>query len=357
MAQDTGSNSSGPLEDLIRAQIAQDGPMDVGTFMAMALGHPQYGYYVTRDPFGQAGDFTTAPEISQIFGELIGAWMADIWIQMGRPEKFILLECGPGRGTLMADALRATRKLPGFHEAAQIVLMEMSPVLRAKQEKALEDYEVNWIVGLNDPLIAEAVAPVICVANEFLDALPVRQFVKQGALWHERVIGLVDGALHFGLSPPVEPPSDGLEDGVYEIAPARNSFVRELCLILHTNGGAALFIDYGYEKSAPGDSLQAVKAHKFVSPLEEPGLADITAHVDFQAVRRAAAGCVAHGPVAQGSFLRALGIGVRAEMLKKQGEPEMIEAAVRRLIDEDAMGQIFKVMALTVGHEVKPAGF
>ncbi|MBU0800536.1 MAG: SAM-dependent methyltransferase [Alphaproteobacteria bacterium] len=353
-----------PLEDIIKAQIETSGPMDVGAFMNIALGHPEHGYYMNSDPFGRGGDFTTAPEISQMFGELVGAWVADLWMQMGRPARFMWLECGPGRGTLMADALRATRKLPGFHQAAQIVLMEMSPFLKDKQKETLADfttnYKIEWVDNLNHPLIQSSDYPIICVANEFLDALPVRQFVKQGMLWHERVVGLVDGALAFGMSPPVEPPSDGTVDGIYEVGPARNAFVRELCLQIRTNGGAALLIDYGYERSAPGDTLQALRAHQFVPVLEDAGQADITAHVDFQAIAHAAAGCAVHGPVTQGDFLRHLGIGVRAEMLKKQGDAEAaeaIDAAVRRLTDAEQMGTLFKVMALCAEENLKPAGF
>lgn len=346
-----------PLEELIRAQIAMNGPVDVGTFMNLALGHPQHGYYMKRDPFGQGGDFTTAPEISQIFGELIGAWAADIWAQMGRPEKFILLECGPGRGTLMADALRATRRVPGFHGAARIVLMEMSLKLRDRQVQALADYDVAWVDGLDDRLIAMTDMPVICIANEFLDALPVRQFVRHEGVWHERVIGVVDGALAFGLSPPVDAPSDGAQDGIYEIAPARNAFVRDLSARLARGGGAALLIDYGYERSAPGDTLQAVKDHEFAPVLADIGDADLTAHVDFQAIAQAAGGMAVYGPAGQGDFLRNLGIGIRAEMLKARGDAAAIDSAVRRLTDAGEMGSLFKVMALCAGPQLKPAGF
>lgn len=348
----------GPLEDLIRAQIGMNGPMDVGTFMALALGHPLHGYYMKRDPFGQGGDFTTAPEISQIFGELIGAWAADMWAQMGRPDPFILLECGPGRGTLMADALRATRKVPGFHKAAKIVLMETSLVLRDRQVQALADYDVAWVDSLDDRLMAMTDYPVICIANEFLDALPVRQFVRQDGAWHERVVGVVDGALVFGLSPPVDAPSDAQADGIYEIAPARNAFVRQLAARLARGGGAALLIDYGYERSAAGDTVQAVRDHAFAPVLADAGDADLTAHVDFQAVGQAAAGMIVHGPAGQGDFLRALGIGIRAEMLKSRGaDAGTIDTAVQRLTAAEEMGTLFKVMALCAGADLKPAGF
>ena len=346
-----------PLEELIRAQIAMNGPIDVGTFMNLALGHPQHGYYMKRDPFGQDGDFTTAPEISQIFGELIGAWAADMWTQMGRPDKFMLLECGPGRGTLMADALRATRKVPGFHGAAKIVLMEMSLKLRDRQVQTLADYDVAWVDGLDDRLIAFSDMPVICIANEFLDALPVRQFVRRDGVWHERVVGVVDGELAFGLSPPVDAPSDGTQDGIYEIAPVRNAFVRDLSARMARGGGAALLIDYGYERSAPGDTLQAVKAHQFAPVLADMGDADLTAHVDFQAIGRAAPEMIVHGPVGQGDFLRNLGIGIRAEMLKAKGDADAIESAVQRLTGAGEMGTLFKVMALCAGAQLKPAGF
>lgn len=346
-----------PLEHLIKAHIAENGPMDVGTFMGMALSHPQHGYYMARNPFGRAGDFTTAPEISQMFGELIGAWAADMWAQLGKPEKFTLLECGPGRGTLMADALRATRRLLGFHAAARIVLLETSLQLRDRQVQALADYDVAWADHLNAPELA-ADGPVICIANEFLDALPIRQFVKQGMLWHERVVGIVDDTLSFGLSPLVEPPSDGTQDGIYEVAPARNAFVRDLAAILQARGGAALFIDYGYERSAMGDTLQAVRGHSVAPVLEDPGMADLTAHVDFQALAQAAGDLSVYGPVGQGAFLQTLGIGIRAEMLKNHGaDIAQIEAALHRLTDETQMGTLFKVIALCAGAQLKPAGF
>lgn len=346
-----------PLEDLIWAQIIQDGPMDIGRFMALALGHPEHGYYNSRDPFGRAGDFTTAPEISQVFGELIGAWVADIWAQMGRPDPFIWLECGPGRGSLMADALRATRRVPGFHAAARIVLMEMSPVLKERQRAALDGYNVQWVADLDDPLLRLSAQPLICVANEFLDALPIRQFVRHDSTWHERVVGVYDGALAFGLSPPVVAPCDATADGIYEVAPARNDFIRALCARLRVAGGAALLIDYGYARSGAGDTLQAVKAHQFAPVLADPGTADITAHVDFDAAARVAvaAGVRACGPAGQGDFLRALGIGVRAEMLKRQGATD-IDEAVHRLTDDAAMGSLFKVMALCAGDDLQPAG-
>jgi NADH dehydrogenase [ubiquinone] 1 alpha subcomplex assembly factor 7 len=346
------------LKQIIMRQIAMMGPLDLGSYMTMVLGHPQYGYYNTRDPFGVHGDFTTAPEISQMFGELIGAWVVEMWVQLGTPENFILLECGPGRGTLMADALYSTRRVARFHESANITLMEMSTVLRAKQHAALSDYDVTWVESLNDDIFKTNDMPIICIANEFIDALPVRQFEKIGALWHERLIGVENDNLVIRLSPPVEAPSDATEDGIYEIAPARNNFVRDLSGLIAKCGGAALIIDYGYERSQMGDTMQAVKSHKYVGILDHIGDADITAHVDFQAIAQAASErCRVFGPVSQGVFLKSMGIEVRASILKRAGDEKLIDDALLRLTDPDQMGQLFKLISFVSPISLKPAGF
>lgn len=337
------------FEDRLKQDILHNGPVDVGTFMGRVATH----YYGTRDPFGTGGDFTTAPEISQMFGELLGAWAADVWTQMGRPNPFVLAECGPGRGTLMADALRATAKVPGFHAAADIRLIEMSPVLKEKQQATLRDHKVFWHERLED--VPEG-RPMILLANEFFDALPVRQFQKQGGRWHERVIGLDErGALQFGLVP-----ADGFApdaDGDFcEVSQAGRDIVRALCRRLIRTGGAALVIDYGYVKGS-GETLQAVKAHRPVPVLETPGEADLTAHVDFAALAVVAAreGATVRGPAAQGAFLHRLGIGQRAAALRQNAAAE-IDEALKRLADPAEMGELFKVMAFC-GPGVDPAGF
>lgn len=305
--------------------------MPLGRYMEICNAH----YYAARDPLGAAGDFTTAPEISQMFGEMIGTWCADRWLQIGSPEEFTLLECGPGRGTLMADLLRITKAIPGFHEAARIVLLETSPVLREKQRAALRDHKVQWVDDLKD---VEALnAPLIVIANEFLDALPVEQEVS-GA---QRVVKFEDGALGYHPSGKV----------TKEYAPVREAWTVRLCNLLKDKRGAALIIDYGYEKGG-GDTFQAVQKHEFVDPLTAPGTADLTAHVDFAALRDIAksVGIDVLGPAGQGRFLHDLGIGLRAAQLAKNANTEQcqaLDAALHRLCGHDQMGHLFKVVQFT----------
>ncbi|MGU9981783.1 class I SAM-dependent methyltransferase [Phreatobacter sp. HK31-P] len=345
-----------PLGEELRTLIATDGPMPVDRFMALALGHPRHGYYMTRDPFGAAGDFVTAPEISQVFGELIGVWAAGAWNALGRPASAHLIELGPGRGTLMADLLRTARALPAFHDAIAVHLVEMSPALANRQRQALAatTRPVTWHRDLSDI----PGGPAILVANEFLDALPVRQFVMTGRGWRERVIGVADGALAFGLAPDPVPPAilpEALREAppgaVCEIRPACASLAEQLAA--RTAPLAGLFIDYGYTEPAHGETLQAVKAHRFSYPLAEPGEADITAHVDFAAFARdiGAAGLVAGPAVPQREFLFSLGIRERAEALARHNPDafEPVRAGVERLIDPapTGMGALFRAMVVT----------
>lgn len=356
------------LPSLLEAEIRAQGPLDIGRFMGVALGHPKFGYYNTRDPFGEAGDFTTAPEISQMFGELLGAWVAQIWFDLRMPRNTALLECGPGRGTLMADALRATKNVKGFHESLEITLMEMSPVLREKQREALSGYSLRWIKTW-DELSGEG--PLIVLANEFLDALPVRHIEYAGGQWLERAVGLSrDGGFDFvhtpaqddllGLIPPGLPaPKEG---DMLELSPDRAAFMAKVFALLKRRGGAALFLDYGYVASAYGETLQALYRHEFCPVLERVGEADLTAHVDFAALGRAAgeAGITAHGPLTQGAFLKVLGIEARAAMLIKAASPvqaETVRKALHRLTHSDEMGTLFKVMGFSYGVSKNIAGF
>ncbi|MCD8563286.1 MAG: SAM-dependent methyltransferase [Alphaproteobacteria bacterium] len=356
------------LPSLLKAEIRAQGPLTIGRFMGLALGHPKFGYYNTRDPFGEAGDFTTAPEISQMFGELLGAWAAQIWFDLGIPQNVTLLECGPGRGTLMADALRATKNVKGFHQCLNVTLMEMSPVLREKQEEVLADYSPHWIKTL-DELSGEG--PVILLANEFLDALPVRHLEYAGGQWLERAVGVSrDEAFVFvhipapdellALIPPGLPaPQDG---DMLELSPDRAAFMGEVFSILKRRGGAVLFLDYGYVAPAYGETLQALYKHEFSPVLERIGEADLTAHVDFAALQRAAesAGVTAHGIVTQGAFLKALGIEARAAMLSKSAgaaQAENIRKALHRLTHSDEMGTLFKVIGFSHGLKERVAGF
>ena len=341
-----------PLAREIAALIRETGPIGIDRYMALCLGHPLHGYYRTRDPFGPRGDFTTAPEISQMFGELIGIWAACVHATMGAPDPLVLVELGPGRGTLMADALRALRAAaPGARVTPHLV--ETSPVLRAAQGRALAGAGAVWHTDVG----SLPAGPAILVANEFFDCLPVRQFQRTRTGWHERVIGLgSDGSLAFGLAPePMAGPDAVAPEGALMSVPGAGlDLIRGLARRLREGGGALLAIDYGHVRPGFGDTLQAVSGHRFADPLETPGEADLTAHVDFSALARAAtrAGAAVHGPVEQRAFLLALGLRARAERLRAVAGPDQaagIDAALERLTDagERGMGRLFKVMAVS----------
>ena len=346
-----------PLGARIAALIAEAGPITVADYMAMCLGDPEHGYYMAREPFGRGGDFVTAPEISQVFGELIGLWAVAAWMAMGAPPSVALVELGPGRGTLMADLLRAARVRPAFREAAAVHLVESSPRLRAVQEATLAGQAVTWHAAI-DTLPP---GPSIVVANEFFDALPIRQYARTGGGWAERMVGLDgEGRLAFGLrpaggaspSPALALPEAGREgEPILEVSPAATAIMAALAARIARDGGALLAIDYGYEGPAFGDTLQAMRRHAFVDPLADPGEADLTAHVDFAALARAASegGARPRPLLTQGAFLTRLGIGTRAARLaagKDAGAAAAIAAAVRRLTAPEAMGTLFKVLAV-----------
>ncbi|MBI4030514.1 MAG: SAM-dependent methyltransferase [Proteobacteria bacterium] len=355
-----------PLAQIIRKKIETEGPISVGTFMELALGHPEYGYYRTRDPLGRSGDFTTAPEISQIFGELLGLWVADMWMQMGSPPRFSFVEIGPGRGTLMADAMRATRKIKGFHDAARIVLVETSPVLTEKQKKTLVSYDVLWADSIDNPAVENGEGPIILLANEFLDTLSLRQLQLYRNEWYERVVVNKEAGFAFDVSNQVydsEIAAYGATDGaIFETSPEREAFIRNLSGLIHVRGGAALLIDYGHDRAGLGETLQAIRAHRFVSVLEDVGENDVTSHVDFSALARVAklADMYIYGPAGQGVFLESLGIRQRAEMLmwgKPPVQQKEIVEGMRRLTHSAQMGQLFRVMALCHDVNLRPAGF
>ncbi|RJF86736.1 class I SAM-dependent methyltransferase [Oleomonas cavernae] len=341
-----------PLALALAQRITHDGPLSVATVMAEALGHPRHGYYKTREPFGPAGDFVTAPEISQMFGELIGLWLGVVWLSLGAPARVVLAELGPGRGTLMADARRALAKVPGFPLENPVHLVETSRRLREIQAAAIAAPVIHHddIAGL------PANGPLLLVANEFFDALPIRQFVWNGRAWHERVVGLeaAGGALGFGLAPvPARdglPPHDGPKTGdVLEYSPAGVAIAGQLGQRLASQSGAALIIDYGTAHRGFADTLQAVSRHRFADVLATLGEADLTAHVNFGHLAQAAEGARAYGPVAQGGFLEALGLEARAGRLAaaRPDQAEAIAAARRRLTHPAEMGSLFKVLALT----------
>jgi SAM-dependent MidA family methyltransferase len=334
---------------MIRDLIAHEGPISVERYMSLCLGH----YYASRDPLGAAGDFTTAPEISQMFGELLGLWAVEVWHTIGRPTPFRLVELGPGRGTLMADALRAATLMPEFIAAAALDLVETSPTLRQRQKQALERTGVR--LAWHDRFEDVPRGPTIVIANEFLDALPIRQFVATEHGWCERLVGLRDDRLLFGLSaePERDLPPPGRVGDVLEWPRAAMILAAELAHRLAVNRGAALLIDYGYCGPAFGDTLQALRSQRFADPLASPGEADLTAHVDFHRIARAAGdGVRVHGPVPQREFLEALGLRERAASLRRRATPAQaaeIDRALDRLTARGpaGMGELFKVLALS----------
>jgi NADH dehydrogenase [ubiquinone] 1 alpha subcomplex assembly factor 7 len=343
-------------------RIALAGPITVADFMAEALGNPEHGYYQRRDPLGRGGDFITAPEVSQMFGELIGLWCVEVWHQMGCPDPCRLVELGPGRGTLMADALRAARVRPAFIAAASLHLVETSPYLRQRQAELLEAHRPHWHAAF-----AEIPAgPLLLVANEFFDALPLHQFELRPEGWRERMVANDGERLVFGWTEPG--PSFALlterqrRGAAAEVSPAGLSLASEIAGCLAQSGGAALIIDYGTSRSLPGESLQALRRHQPVDPLAEIGEADISAHVDFAALARAAgeAGAAVYGPLPQGEFLLRLGIAARAQSLLARATPAEardIETARRRLLDAREMGTLFKVLAFAAPSLPTPPGF
>ena len=364
------------LSDQLRTRIINNGPLSVAEYMSAALTDPRFGYYMGGDPFGIGGDFITAPEISQMFGELIGLWCVVEWQALGRPEPVNLVELGPGRGTLMADLLRAGRGGDGFLEALNLHLIEVSHVLKEAQEDTLvktpEIHAARTLHWLSD--ISEVPdGPTLLIANEFIDALPVHQFQMTAEGWRERLVGEKDkegegGGFRFVLA--AEAPADGAipagirgakEGDILETRPGAIELAQIIAGRLQAHPGAALIIDYGYGQSAVGDTLQAVQGHEYQDPLANPGGADLTAHVDFDAFGRAArvAGAEVHGPVSQGAFLGALGIDVRAEtlMTAAPAHAQDITDALHRLMSDDGMGQLFKVMALTSPGMAPPPGF
>jgi len=358
------------LEDLIRETIAERGPVTVASFMQVCLGHPTQGYYMKQDPFGEGGDFTTAPEISQMFGELLGLWAVAGWQAAGSPAPFSLIELGPGRGTLKADALRAAGGSEAFKRGVSVNLVEMSPALRATQQTRLvpTGLPIKWHDRLEEALAASQ-GPVFILANEFLDALPIHQFVLTTDGWRERLVGLDDqGQLAFTVAS--EPPPAFAENilrtrsteigAIAEFCPAVVGFVQQCAAAVAQRGGLALFIDYGYAQSAAGDTLQALRKHEYISRLAEPGDVDLTAHVDFEAVARAAlvGGAAPFGPISQGEFLSRIGMGQRADRLAASNPDAAkdVMEALDRLTNEARMGALFKVLALAP-QGVLPPGF
>nr|WP_321254434.1 SAM-dependent methyltransferase [uncultured Ruegeria sp.] len=350
------------LTDHLLARIGQDGPMTVADYMNECLLHPDLGYYTTRDPLGAKGDFITAPEISQMFGEMLGLCLAQSWLDQGRPARIALVELGPGRGTLMSDILRATRNIPGFHDAAQVVLLEASPTLRAIQLETLKDHAPVWI----DTIDMLPDLPTYLVANEFFDALPIRQFVRDGEGWRERLIGAEQGALSFGLGPSGPQPAlharlEDTQDGdLVELCAPAVPFVTEIAGRIAAHGGVGLIVDYGDWRSL-GETLQALRGHQRSDVLTDPGQADLTAHVDFEplAASSRTAGCAHTRLTPQGVFLERLGITARAQRLAQSLTGPVLDSLVsahRRLTHPEEMGNLFKVLGLYPANASPPPG-
>ena len=360
------------LAERIARRIAREGPMSLAEYMAVALGDPEQGYYMQGDPFGARGDFVTAPEVSQMFGELLGLWCAETWSRMGAPDPVHLVELGPGRGTLMADALRAARRVPGFLQALRLSLVEISPALRARQRDALQRAALHRDPQWHHTLAEVPRGPLLLLANEFFDALPVRQFVRNDGAWCERMVALAEDGrtLVFVLRParleaaallPREAEATP-EGGTFEVSPAASGVAAEIGGRLAEDGGAALILDYGAVRPLGEPTLQALRRHARHEVLSEPGTADLTAHVDFAALARGAgaAGAKAWDPMPQGAFLRALGIEARAEALSRDAAPDKAQAIaedLERLTEPEEMGALFKALALSHPEMRAPAGF
>ena len=357
-----GVAESSQLANEIKRLIRSSGPMPVWRYMELCLMHPEHGYYVSRDPLGREGDFTTAPEVSQMFGELLGLWAASVWRSIGSPEVVRLVELGPGRGTMMADALRALRVLPPLYQTLSVHLVEINPVLREKQKSLLTGLRnVTW----HDSLDEVPEGPAIILANEYFDVLPIHQVVRRETGWHERVVELDDdGILEFGIAPEPLPQFDVLLPPLVRAAPLGAVFewrpdaeMMKIAGRLRDQDGAALIIDYGHVRSDAGDTFQAIARHSFTDPLKSPGQADLTAHVDFQALAQGAeaVGARVHGPITQGEFLRRLGIETRAVTLMTKASHEASEdiaGALKRLTGggRSGMGSLFKVLGVSAPH-------
>lgn len=358
-----------PLETKLKRLISNNGPITLAQYMGECLSHPKHGYYMNKDPFGEGGDFTTAPEISQMFGEMIGMWIANTWQAMSSPSPIKLIELGPGRGTLMADILRVLNIVPELKSNLSVHMVEMSPTLIETQKKSLASEaqtKITWHKNLSE--IADGCSFII--ANEFFDALPVHQFEKTDKGWNERVLGLTDGKLTPALAPASpalfmtdEVKRNAANTGdILEASAISISIMAEISRRIKESGGASLIIDYGYKKTSYGDSIQAMKSHKYCPIFETPGHADITAHVNFATLSQCAEECGldVFGTAEQGAFLKQLGIEMRAEKLSTSATPQQkqdIASAIKRLIDDKEMGTLFKVIAVQNKNLPKPIGF
>jgi NADH dehydrogenase [ubiquinone] 1 alpha subcomplex assembly factor 7 len=353
-----------PLAERLRERITREGPISIADYMQACLADESEGYYTSRQPIGASGDFVTSPEVSQIFGELLGPWAVAVWQSMGEPKSIVVAELGPGRGTLLADAARAWRNMKHFAGCVSLALVETSPVLREIQRKTLHaaHQPIQWCETIDE---VPRGRPLTVLANEFIDALPIRQLVRRGGAWRERCVGFgqdggfafVDGAIVKDYTLPAAP------DG--EILEARSATAPLLAALAERAVEAplaALFIDYGHAKSGIGDTLQAMHRHHYADPLASPGETDLTAHVDFAALKHEAEalGLRAYGPMPQGEFLLRLGLSERRDRLLEAARPEqreLISSGAARLADPSQMGILFKVLALTSDGLAPPPPF
>lgn len=363
------------LEDRVKALIKSTGPISVAEYMTLCLLDPVDGFYPTRDPLGSAGDFITAPEISQMFGEVLGLFVLQSWMDMDKPDPFFLIELGPGRGVMMADMLRAASLDGGFKKAVQVVLIEASSALEAVQGQTLGHlgFPVQWATTLE----TAPVGPSLIIGNEFLDCLPIRQFIQRDTFagkdgWHERHVGLdEEGRLRFEIGPePIgataksfipDAQSEARKDELLETCPSIHQILETLNSRFETNPGRALFIDYGPDVTEFGDTLQALKRHKKIGVFELPGESDLTARVDFQTIKEIAATqkMTTSGPVTQREFLSKLGLEMRAVALAR-AQPDsksVIARQLHRLTDEAEMGELFKAICLQSPNLSTPLGF
>jgi SAM-dependent MidA family methyltransferase len=348
-----------PLYRRIAALIETSGPISVAEYMALCLFDPQHGYYTTREPFGVDGDFVTAPEISQMFGELVAVWMVTAWRSIGAPLPVTVAEVGPGRGTLMRDIIRSAGRIaPEWKTGARFALVEASPRLTALQRRTLEGMPAT--LSWHETIDTLPDRPLLVVGNELLDALPFRQFVFQDGGWSERAVGLDDdGRLRFVLKagsfdPSLLPAGQAVEEGtIFEISPARSAFMQRVCERLAKRGGAGIFLHYGHLRTGFGDTFQAVRRHAYEDVLQSPGEADLTSHVDFAVLESVAHACgLATSTATQGDFLLGMGLLQRAGRLgatEGSGQREAIRAAVERLAGPDMMGTLFKVLMIAPG--------
>ncbi|MCF8467495.1 MAG: SAM-dependent methyltransferase [Sneathiella sp.] len=350
------------LGKILKSRIDNEGPLSLHDYMQIALTHPEYGYYSAQDPFGKTGDFITAPEISQMFGELIGLWAVDVWAKLGAPKKFNLVELGPGNGTLMADALHSAKLAPEFIDAMQLHLVETSTRLKTKQAEKLKKFDAHW----HDEMPDLRDAALILIANEFFDALPIHQYMYKSGDWYERLVSCKDNRFDYALSSkptPVNAEVELVKDGdIFETCPEADNLVGKISNILARAGGAALIIDYGAMTGQIGDSFQAMRRHGFSDPLTAPGEADLTAHVKFGHFVKIAktANIRIDGPTTQGRFLERLGIEARCHLLVRnasKAQRRKLMADLRRLTSAEEMGTLFKTLALSHNMLAPPEGF